>query len=84
MSNFFHEKWNHSKTLEGEGIFHKKIIPLKIKIEDDVWIGSGCVILPGVTLARGTVVGANSTVTKNTRPYSVVYGSPAKESRIRN
>jgi len=65
-------------------IFHKKIIPLKIKIEDDVWIGSGCVILPGVTIARGTVVGANSTVTKNTRPYSVVYGSPAKESRIRS
>jgi len=65
-------------------IYHRKIIPAKITIEDDVWIGSGCVILPGVTIARGTVVGANSTVTKNTNPYSVIYGSPAKESRIRS
>jgi maltose O-acetyltransferase len=64
-------------------VYHSKIIPLKITIEDDVWIGSGCVILPGVTIAQGTVVGANSTVTKNTKPYSVIYGSPAKESRIR-
>lgn len=59
-------------------VFERKCIPKKIIIEDDVWIGAGSVIMPGVRLAKGTVVGANSTVTKDTIEYSVVVGSPAK------
>lgn len=59
-------------------IFERQTIPKKIIIEDDVWIGAGAVIMPGIKLAKGTVVGANSTVTKDTEEYSVVVGSPAK------
>jgi len=64
-------------------IFTRSTIPKKITIEDDVWIGSGAVIMPGITLAKGTVVGANAVVTKDTIPYSVVAGVPAKVLRIR-
>lgn len=64
-------------------IFARQTVPKKIVIEDDVWIGAGAVIMPGVRLAKGTVVGANSVVTKDTEEYSVVVGAPAKKIRTR-
>jgi maltose O-acetyltransferase len=48
-----------------------------ITIEADAWIGTGAVILPNVTVGEGAVVGANSVVTKNVPPYTVVGGVPA-------
>lgn len=50
-----------------------------VVIEDDVWLGAGVVILPGVTVRRGTVVGANSVVTKNTEEYAIYVGAPARK-----
>ena len=50
----------------------------KITIGDDVWIGAGARILPGVTVGRGSVIGANSVVTKNVAEYAVVGGVPAE------
>lgn len=51
---------------------------LPIIIEYDCWLGAGCVVLPGVTLGRGTVVAAGAVVTKSTAPFSVVAGIPAR------
>jgi acetyltransferase-like isoleucine patch superfamily enzyme len=48
-----------------------------ITIEADAWIGTGVVILPNVTIGEGAVVGANSVITKNVEPYTVVGGVPA-------
>lgn len=48
-----------------------------ITIDSDAWIGTGAVILPNVTVGEGAVVGANSVVTKNVAPYTVVGGVPA-------
>ena len=48
-----------------------------ITIDSDAWIGTGAVILPNVTIGEGAVVGANSVVTKNVAPYTVVGGVPA-------
>jgi acetyltransferase-like isoleucine patch superfamily enzyme len=48
-----------------------------ITVESDAWIGTGAVILPNVTIGEGAVVGANSVVTKNVAPYTVVGGVPA-------
>jgi acetyltransferase-like isoleucine patch superfamily enzyme len=55
----------------------------KIIIEDDVWIGAGAVIMPGVRLSKGTVVGANAVVLKSTNPYEVVAGIPSKTLYVR-
>jgi len=50
----------------------------KVIIEDDVWIGEGVVILPGVRIGRGAIVGSNAVVSKDVPPYSIVGGVPAK------
>lgn len=47
-----------------------------IVIEDDVWIGTHCVILDGVRIGRGSVIAAGSVVTKSVEPYSIVQGVP--------
>jgi lipopolysaccharide O-acetyltransferase len=49
-----------------------------VNIADNVWIGEGAVVLPGVSIGEGSIVGANSVVTKNVAPYTIVAGSPAK------
>ena len=49
-----------------------------VKIGNDVWCGARATILPGVSLAHGTVVAAGAVVTRDTEPYSVVAGVPAK------
>lgn len=49
-----------------------------VHIEDHVWLCTGCTVMPGVTIGKGSVVAANSTVTKDVPPYSLVAGSPAK------
>ena len=49
-----------------------------VRIGDRVWLCTGCTIMPGVTIGEGAVVAANSTVTKDVPPYSLVGGSPAK------
>lgn len=51
---------------------------LDVVIEDDVWVGTGVIILKGVTIGRGSVVAAGAVVTKNVLPYSIVGGVPAK------
>jgi maltose O-acetyltransferase len=54
-----------------------------VVIEDDVWIGTGAKILPGVTVGRGAVVGAGAVVTKDVPPYGIAVGVPAKVARYR-
>ncbi len=49
-----------------------------IVIEDDVWIGAGATVLPGVTVGQGSVVAAGAVVTKNVPPFCVVGGVPAR------
>ncbi|MFL5402033.1 MAG: acyltransferase [Gemmatimonadales bacterium] len=52
-----------------------------IVIEDDAWLGAGCVILPGVRIGRGAVVGANSVVQQDVAPLHIVVGQPARTVR---
>ncbi len=46
-------------------------------VGNDVWIGMNAVIMPGVKIGDGAIIGANSVVTKNVEPYTVVGGNPA-------
>ncbi len=49
-----------------------------VQIEEDVWIGPSVTILPNVTIGRGSVVAAGSTVTMAVPPETFVQGNPAK------
>ncbi len=49
-----------------------------VHIEDNVWIGESVSILPGVTIGKGTIIGANSVVTKNIPDNCIAVGVPAK------
>lgn len=51
---------------------------LKIRVEEDTWIGFGAVILSGVTVGRGAIVAAGSVVTEDVPPYAIVGGNPAR------
>lgn len=52
-----------------------------ISIADNVWIGGGAVILPGVTVGENSVVGAGAVVTRDVPPNTVVVGNPARAVR---
>ncbi|MAZ66497.1 MAG: hypothetical protein CMF25_05255 [Kangiellaceae bacterium] len=57
--------------------------PKSTVIRNDVWIGDGAVVLPGVEIGDGAVVGANAVVTRDVKPYEIVGGVPAKTIRFR-
>jgi maltose O-acetyltransferase len=52
-----------------------------ITIEDNVWLGGGVIVCPGVTIGENTVVGAGSVVTKDLPADVVAMGSPARVLR---
>ncbi|MFD0936397.1 CatB-related O-acetyltransferase, partial [Methylobacterium trifolii] len=52
-----------------------------VAIGHDVWLGSGCMILAGVTIGHGAVVAARAVVTRDVPPYAIVAGNPAQVVR---
>ncbi len=52
-------------------------------VGNDVWIGMNAVIMPGVKIGDGAIIGANSVVTKDIEPYTIVAGNPAKQVKER-
>ena len=50
-----------------------------IRIEDNVWIGANCVILPNVHISEGAILAAGAVVNKDVAPYTVVGGVPASK-----
>ena len=54
-----------------------------IVIEDDVWIGAGCILLPGRRIGTGSIVGAGSVVVTDVPPWTVVAGNPARVVKLR-
>lgn len=58
--------------------------PAPVRIGEDVWIGYGATLLPGVNVGNGAVVAARAVVTKDVAPYCVVAGVPAKPIGNRN
>jgi len=63
-----------SKFIKDQGHTYGKIV-----ISDDVWLASHVSVMPGVTIAKGAVVGSKAVVTKDVAEYKIVAGVPAKE-----
>jgi len=67
-------------------LFESRALPIReqgyeyapTSIGNDVWIGAKATILCGVSVGTGAVIGANSVVTRDVEPYTVVAGSPAR------
>lgn len=80
---------NHSTHIIGKMMADYKLSDkevtddLPVIISEDVWVGSGAIILNGVKIGRGAIVAAGAVVTKNVSPYSIVGGVPAKLIKFR-
>ena len=72
------EGWNASAP-------QKSDMPLKgdTVIGNDVWIGQNVTIMPGVHIGDGAIIGANSLVSKDVEPYTIVAGNPIRVIRKR-
>lgn len=79
--SLFAENHNFSDTyttIKEQGVNQKGIT-----IEDDCWIGSNVIILDGVTIGKGSVIGAGTLVTKDIVPGSIVVDYRSKNIRLR-
>lgn len=74
---------NHIVPALPDKIFYSGHKLEKVVIEKDVWIGAGCIVLPGVTIGEGAIVAAGSVVTKDVPKYAYVAGVPAKVLKYR-
>jgi acetyltransferase-like isoleucine patch superfamily enzyme len=54
-----------------------------VVIEDDVWLGTNALVLPGMTVHRGAVIGAGAVVSRDVPPYAIAAGVPARVVRKR-
>ena len=72
---------NNSRLSKLPTVRDRLIRTSRIKIEDDAWLGTQAVILPGVTVGKGAVVGAGSVVRDDVPEYTVVAGAPAHVTR---
>lgn len=73
-----HNFSDSSSIIRSQGVNNKGIT-----IEDDCWIGSGVIILDGVTIGHGSVIGAGTLVAKDIPPESVVLDKRNKLARLR-
>jgi acetyltransferase-like isoleucine patch superfamily enzyme len=82
---------NDVQLICGNHTFARRDVPIRtqptveqpIVIEDDVWLGASVVVLGGVTVGRGSVVGAGAVVTHDLPPYSIARGVPARVVGVR-
>jgi len=69
---------DHSLLRHHPEVANSCIATLPISIEDDVWVGSGAIILPGITIGEKSIVGAGAVIREDVPPYSVVAGVPGR------
>lgn len=82
---------SHTSLYANSHVFSEVDIPINqqgltvkgITIEDDCWIGTGVRIVDGITIGKGSIVGASSVVTKSIPAYSIAVGVPAQVIRQR-
>jgi acetyltransferase-like isoleucine patch superfamily enzyme len=73
--NCMFETVNHELELNPQG--QRRAVPASIVVEDDVWLGARVIVLPGVTIGKGSTVAAGAVVTADVPSNVVVAGIPA-------
>ena len=63
--------------------YKDKLIGGRIKLEKFAAVGTNAIIMPGVTLREGSVVGAGSLLNRDTEPWTIYVGTPARAIRTR-
>jgi lipopolysaccharide transport system ATP-binding protein len=74
LSRILNNDFSNTGHPEGKG---------NMVIGNDVWIGMGAIIVPGVCIGDGAVVAAGSVVTHHVLPYEIVGGAPARHIKMR-
>ena len=74
--------YNEYDELNENALNFERNIPKTI-LYPDTWVGAGAAIISGVRMNVGSVLGANSTLTKDTEPYGIYGGSPATLIKFR-
>ncbi len=69
---------NHIQGTDAILLTESGITKIGIRIEDNVWIGAGVIILDGVTVGRNAIIGAGSVVTRDVPANAKVVGVPAR------
>lgn len=69
--------FNHGLAAE-RPIAEQAVSSRGITLGEDVWLGSHCGVVDGVTIERGAVAGMNSVVTRTVAAYTIVAGNPAR------
>jgi len=63
--------------------YHDNVTYAPVIFERFAAVGTNVIVMPGVTLAEGSVVGAGSLITKNTEPWTIYVGTPARAVKVR-
>ena len=74
---YSHEKG--LKMVDGLPEGSAKALYGKVDIQDDVYIGANCTIMPNIIVGEGSVIGAGSFVNRDVKPCGIYVGSPARE-----
>jgi phosphonate metabolism protein (transferase hexapeptide repeat family) len=83
LSHFTYRSESYGFALENDEEFFDWRKAHRVVLGNDVWIGHGAVLLPGVKIGHGAGIGAGAVVSKDVPPFAIVGGVPAKNIRFR-
>lgn len=76
FDNNSHPTDHRARRIDGGRMTVADVAP--VVVEDDVWIGTGAIVMKGVRIGRGAIIAAGAVVTKSVPPFSVAAGNPAR------
>ncbi|HEM5122019.1 TPA: acyltransferase [Streptococcus suis] len=74
---------NHVFSDKRNSIKNQGVVQKGITIEDDCWVGSNCIILDGVTIGKGSVIGAGTLISKDVPAGSIIIDRRNREDKMR-
>lgn len=83
LHHFTYRRKKYGFDIKDDEEFFEERKKRKVIIGNDVWIGHGAIIMPGVKIGDGAIIGSGSIVTKDVERYSIVVGAPASLLRYR-